>query len=110
MSELEKWDLHFESIRIITAFVDWLKTEKKVVFAEWTGVGYPWLDTLTPHNFNDKELFAEFYDIDLVQLEKERSNLLDALRSAQTESSVKFNEFIKLDRKRIYSPEESVIE
>ena len=82
MNELEKHSKTFEQRRIVQEFLDWLN-ENEILLGEYIKP-YKAMDVerLAPILKNSQELLDEYFDIDPVQLEKERRELLDEARRA----------------------------
>ncbi len=73
---------------VIGEFLDWMESEKKLVFAKWGMVKPEYSDGferegLLPEHINKEKLLADFYKIDLNKVETERRALLDHLRKQQ---------------------------
>lgn len=75
-SELEKWSDNIEERRIIADFLEWVDGNRYVV-AEWYGQEWP---KLQPISHSHHALLDEFYEVDNVQLEKERRALIEEAR------------------------------
>ncbi len=59
---------------VIGEFLDWLESEKEIILAIYDD------DELFPDNENKESLLAEFFEIDLNLIEKERQALLEHIR------------------------------
>jgi hypothetical protein len=81
MKELEKHSWSFEQRRVIEEFMDWLN-EKKILLGEYVKP-FKYMDTerMAPILKNRQELLDEYFDIDPVQLDKERRELLAKARN-----------------------------
>ena len=66
-------DFRVES-QAIGDFLAWLQTEKKIKFAKYYG------ERLAPVQVPVEDTLAEFFEIDLKKVEKERQALLDFIR------------------------------
>lgn len=66
-------DFRVES-QAIGDFLAWLQTEKRIKFAQYYG------EQLAPVQVPVEETLAEFFEIDLKKVEKERQALLDFIR------------------------------
>lgn len=83
MSELEKWSDVAEEWAQLINFLEWLG-DKGVAFCEHESnymKDHAWHWILLPES-KLRDLFCESYDIDQVQLEKERRALLEEAREA----------------------------
>ena len=80
MNELEKHSKTFEQRRIVEEFLDWLN-ENEILLGEYIKP-YKAMDIerLAPILKNRQEFLDEYFDIDPVQLEKERRELLEQAR------------------------------
>ena len=80
MSELEKNSWTFEQRQVIGEFLDWLN-ENEILLGEYIKP-YKAMDIerLAPILKNSQELLDKYFDIDPVQLEKERRELLEQAR------------------------------
>jgi len=76
--ECEKMSAVREESQAIGQFLDWLCGEK-----EYEICSYKDGDILTPIRFSIENLLAEFFDIDLKKVEKEKHAMLVALREKQ---------------------------
>jgi len=76
--ECEKLFAVSEKSNSIGTFLDWLKYSKKVTFAEWA-LGEDRQDAL----FRIEPLLAEYFNIDLDVVDKERSAFLKWLQEEQ---------------------------
>jgi len=75
-SMLDRHSRTFEDQVLIERFLDWAQGEFGYQLAGWA----THVDYLEPALENNSFLIAEFFDIDQVQLDKERVELLDELR------------------------------
>lgn len=78
MSELEKNSKTFEQRRTIGEFLDWLN-EKEILLSTYIKFKN-YAERLAPIPKNRQELLDEYFDIDPVQLDKERRELLEQAR------------------------------
>ena len=74
--ECEKLKAVSDKSQEIGAFLDWLQSQKKVVLATYLPT-----DDLMPMRFSMEELLAEYYEVDLKKVEKERRAILKALQN-----------------------------
>ena len=75
--ELEKQRVVQERSQAIGQFVEGFLRGKGIVLAKWgENRNYP-----SPLQYNIEALLAEFFDIDLKKIEKERLSLLEEIRS-----------------------------
>ena len=83
MNELEKHSQTFEQRRGIEEFLDWLN-ENEILLGEYIKP-YKAMDVerLAPILSNKQELLDKYFDIDPVQLEKERRELLEQARKEE---------------------------
>jgi hypothetical protein len=75
--------------QVVGEFLDWLRDEKKVVLSiystaedEERGRRHP-EERLTPFYDNTEKMLAEFFEINLAKVERERRAILDALRESR---------------------------
>ena len=80
MNELEKHSQTFEQRRGIEEFLDWLN-EKEILLSSYIKFKN-YAERLAPVLKNGQELLDEYFDIDPVQLGKERRELLELARKA----------------------------
>lgn len=73
-SEIEKVRAVRERSQTIGAFLEWLQS-KEYVIASWGAD-----DKLYPVRDSIEQLLAQYFDIDLKKLEKEKRALLDEIR------------------------------
>lgn len=78
MNELEKHSWSCEQRGVIEEFLDWLN-EKEILLSTYIKFK-DYAERLAPILENRQELLDEFFDIDSVQLEKERRELLEQAR------------------------------
>ena len=80
MNELEKHSQTFEQRQAIEGFLDWLN-EMEILLGEYIKP-YKAMDIerMAPILKNRQELLDKYFDIDPVQLEKERRELLEQAR------------------------------
>ncbi|MCK4497080.1 MAG: hypothetical protein KAU24_02735 [Candidatus Aenigmarchaeota archaeon] len=79
MSELEKHSQTVEQRKTIEEFLDWLN-EKEILLSAYIKFK-DYAERLAPILKNRQELLDEYFDIDPVQLEKERREWLEQARS-----------------------------
>lgn len=79
MNELEKNSWTFEQRQVIEEFLDWLN-EKEILLGEYIKLSEGYAERLAPILKNRQELLDKYFDIDPVQLEKERRELLEQAR------------------------------
>ena len=84
MNMLEKWDGVFEEYRTILTFLEWCQQTREYQLGEWAGIESPWLDHLIPIARSNLEVLSEYFDIDQTQLERERRELLDNIRTLES--------------------------
>lgn len=65
-----------DSRNIIGDFLEWLSYGTDYVVGEWTTD-----DEITPSMKNTQQLLAEYYNINLNKLEKEKTAMLEAIRN-----------------------------
>ena len=80
--EHEKMHAVVEQSQSIGEFLDWLTNEKSIVLSQWID---PESEHLTPINPNIQDLLAEYFDIDLDKIEKEKRQMLKTMREANKE-------------------------
>jgi len=73
-TEHEKLDLVKDKSQAVGEFVDWLHDEKGFMICESCRHGY------YPARYSLNKLLAEFFEIDLVKLEEEKEQMLEAMR------------------------------
>ncbi len=66
----------------LTSFVDWLNENGYTICTLEKTDGYP-REQYIPHRETYEKLFAEYFNIDLNKVEKERRALLEAIRASQ---------------------------
>ncbi len=71
--ECEKLSAVTSKSRAIGEFLDWLEGEKQLVLAQWNNEN----GRLYGSRHNQEALLAEFFDIDLKEVEKERRAMLE---------------------------------
>jgi len=81
--EHEKMQAVVEQSQSIGEFLDWLLNEKSIVLSQYLN---PDSERLTPINPNTQDLLAEYFDIDLDKIEKEKRQMLKAMREANKEA------------------------
>lgn len=72
----------------IGEFIEWLRDEKKVILASKMPIEDfedEEIETLAPAYYNLDSLLAEFFGIDLNKIEKEKRELLEAVRKANAQ-------------------------
>lgn len=83
-SECEKIGKVKDQSQAIGEFIDWLQSEKGIVFARYHIEGkdpiVDYLKKLIPVHLSMEKTLAEFFDIDLNKVEEERRAMLDDLR------------------------------
>jgi hypothetical protein len=63
-------------------FIEWLQTDKSIVFCKAVDDSdYDSDETYVPFSINIQSVLAEFFGIDMDKVERERSALLESLRS-----------------------------
>lgn len=72
--ELDKMAKVKDKSQAIGSFLDWLQQEKEVRLTQLVG------DNYVPFHFSMESLLAEYFEINLNKVEKERQALLAALR------------------------------
>lgn len=87
-TELEKIQDVSERSRAIGDFLEWLRGSKNYIIArcltdEEMEDGDLEEDALIPVHIDIEKLLAEYFKIDIVQAEKERSELLEQIREKQ---------------------------
>ncbi len=79
--ECEKLQKHQEKSQIIGEFLDWLKNDQGYVIAHWDeGLHRDDDDQLYPCAKTIEQLLAEYFNIDLNKVEKERQQIIESLR------------------------------
>ena len=77
--ELDKIAKNKEESQSIGAFLDWLQTDKKIIFCKWdekVSQHHP-----TPDYTSIEKLLAEYFGVDLKKAEKERQEILASLKT-----------------------------
>lgn len=82
MSELEKMQKVIDSgeTETLTNFYDWLN-EQGYQICSRVKDGHTWSPRYAPVSINPNELFAQFFEIDLNEVEKERREILERIRN-----------------------------
>ena len=82
--ECEKLVKHRQESQTIGKFLDWLKHERGCVIAYWDKGEYRGDDEqLYPCRDTIEQLLAEYFNIDLNKVEKERQQIIEDLRKEQ---------------------------
>lgn len=77
--ECEKMAAVKDQSQKIGEFIEWLRSEKDWEICEWWGkLNHG--GSYSPARFSTENLLAEFFNIDLDKVEKERRQMLDELR------------------------------
>lgn len=72
--ELDKMQKVKDQSQVVGAFLDWLQNETDMVIGAWER------ERMYPVHKSIEELLAEYFEIDLNKVERERRALLDAIR------------------------------
>lgn len=83
-TELDKMAKVHERSQAIGAFLDWLGGERDYTICE-LGENGEGMEEYFPVRPNIEKLLAEYFDIDLEKVEKERRKLLDSLQKKAAE-------------------------
>lgn len=75
--ECEKIAVIADKSQVIGEFLEWLQEDKHLVICEQCGIR---CNNLSPLNFSTEKLLAEFFGINLNKVEKERRQMLNAMR------------------------------
>lgn len=67
----------------IGEFLDWLRAERGIVLAEYGRHDQLWASTV-----RTEDLLAEFFNVDLKELEEEKRRMLDEIREEQLASQL----------------------
>ncbi len=73
--EHEKMEAVKDKSKAIGEFLEWLSDTKRLVICDSTP-----FDELYVVNFSDEELLAEFFNIDMNKIEKEKRQMLKQIR------------------------------
>lgn len=75
--EHDKLNAVKDQSQAIGEFLDWLRDEKGIMLARFGEGG-----DLYPYPRSTQDMLAEFFDIDLAEIEKEKRDMLEKIRNA----------------------------
>lgn len=78
--ELNKMAAIRDKSQVVGEFLDWLRNERGITLATFTDDEERG-DVMVPFHFSTEQLLAEFFDIDLERVERERRLVLKACAS-----------------------------
>ena len=81
--ECEKLAAVSDKSQAIGAFLEWLRETKEYEIAKWDTDDRLGIDKLSPVHYSIESLLAEYFEIDMNKVEKERQQILEDVRKAQ---------------------------